>query len=159
MISQHGFRIGDDMTHRSVFRLMTTLALAATAIAIHAQTTPPEGKGAQIDETKLEKRTRAVQCVAGQNITLDGVLLDIPLAAIQATGGCRVVIKNSHIKSAAAIQLTDASAATIENSLIEGAVAIQMTDDATASIKSSTIRGRIEKAGAKLTDLGDNKWK
>jgi hypothetical protein len=148
------------MTHRSILGTLATLALAASAgIALGAQTAPPEGKGAQIDESKLEKRTRAVVCTAGQNVTLDGVLLDIPEAAIQAIGGCRVTIRNSHVKSAAALQLTGSSSATIENSLIEGAVAIQMTDGAGASIKSSTIRGRIERAGATLTDLGDNKWK
>jgi hypothetical protein len=145
------------MTHRFGIAL-TTLALAST-ISLAAQTAPTEGKGAQIDESKLEKRTSAVQCVAGQEIMLDGVLLDIQGAAIQATAGCHVTIRNSHIKSAAALQLTGASSATIENSLIEGAVAIQMTADATASVKSSTIRGRVERSGARLTDLGDNRWR
>jgi hypothetical protein len=146
------------MINRSVRGVITAGLVAAAAIALGAQTAPPEGKGAQIDESKLEKRTRPVVC-ASQSITLDGVLLDIPDAAIQATGGCKLTIRNSHIKSAAALQLTGSSSATIENTLIEGSVAIQMTDGASASVKSSTIRGRVERAGAKFIDLGDNKWK
>jgi hypothetical protein len=141
------------------------LAMAATlacggAIALGAQTATTEGKGAQIDETKLETRTRAVACAGNQNVTLDGVLLSIPDAPIQAVGNCKVTIKNSHVKGAAALQLAGNSDVTIENSLIEGAVAIQLTDNAGVSIKSSTIRGRIEKVGnVKFRDLGDNKWK
>jgi len=148
------------MKDRSGSLMAATLALVASAaLALGAQTAPPEGKGAQIDESKLEKRTRPVVCAASQTITLDNVLLDIPETAIQAIGGCKVTIRNSHVKSAAAVQLTGNASATIENSLIEGAVAIQMTDGASASIKSSTIRGRIERSGARLMDLGDNRWK
>lgn len=135
-------------------------AIACGTIAIAAQTAPAEGKGAQIDETKLEKRTRAVACAANQNVTLDGVLLDIADAPIQAVGNCKVTIRNSHVKGAAALQLGGNSDVTIENSLIEGAVALQLTDNAGVSIKSSTIRGRIERVGnVKFRDLGDNKWK
>ncbi|HEV3141799.1 MAG TPA: hypothetical protein VGY57_14840 [Vicinamibacterales bacterium] len=150
------------MTNRTGLRILTSLAALACGgvISLAAQSTPAEGKGAQIDESKLQKRTRAVACAANQNITLDGVLLDIADAPIQAIGNCKVTIKNSHVKGAAAVQLAGSSDVTIENSLIEGAVAIQLTENAGVSIKSSTIRGKIERAGnVNFKDLGDNKWK
>src|SRR5215470_4918599 len=119
--------------------------LAATTAA--AQGTGAKPKGATIDESKLEKRTRAVSCL-GDTVTLDGVLLRIDAVAIAASGSCKVVIRNSHVAGGAiAIQLTGTSTVTIENSLIEGPLALQMTGDVTASVKSSTIRGGSQRVG------------
>lgn len=135
------------------------MLLASTTAA--GQTTAAKAKGATIDETKLEKRSRPVSCNGVETITLDGVLLRVDAVAVAATGNCKVIIKNSHVSSAGvAVQLAGTSAVTVENSIIEGAVAFQLTGDPTASVKSSTIRGGTQRLGdAKLRDLGDNIWK
>ncbi|HYM21916.1 MAG TPA: hypothetical protein VEU08_01850 [Vicinamibacterales bacterium] len=151
------------MTRRIGSRMLAAAAALACGTAItFAQSAPPgskDGKGAQIDDAKLQKRTRAVSCV-NDSVTLDGVLLDasggVPVQAV----GCTVTIKNSHLKGMGGIQISGMSTVNIENSLIEGTTALQLTDGADVSIKSSTIRGRIQRVGnVKLHDLGDNKWK
>lgn len=136
------------------------LCLAAATTAAQPQTPPAKPKGATIEEAKLEKRTRAVSCV-GDTVTLDGVLLRVDTIAVNATGSCNVVIRNSHVVGTAiAVQLSGTSSATIENSIVEGALALQMAGDTTASVKSSTIRGGAQRVGgAKVRDLGDNIWK
>ena len=120
-----------------------------------------EVKGAQIDETKLEKRTSKVQCLGNQTVSLVGVSLRLQDVASEAAGGCKVIIRNSHVSGAVAIQLVGPGDVTVENSIIEGTTNwIQMSGSATVSVKSSTIRGGTQRVGgAKLSDLGGNDWK
>ncbi len=140
---------------RVIGAAVAALLAGATASAQSA----PKPKGATIDESKLDKRTRAISCLS-DTVTLDGVLLRTDAVAIAASGSCKVVIKNSHIVgSAIGIQLTGDTTATIENSIVEGALALQMTGDTVVSVKSSTIRGGSQRVGGKLEDLGDNIWK
>src|SRR6184192_1066686 len=102
------------MTNRTSARVLASmLALACSgAVGVAAQ---GEKKGAQIDETKLEKRPRKVECIGNTTVSLVGVSLRLQDVAIEATGGCKVVIRNSHISGSVAIQLVRPAEVTIEN--------------------------------------------
>ena len=148
------------MKRRIGSRILAAAAALACGTAITlAQAAPPEGKGAQLDESRLEKRTRGVMCV-NDSVTLDGVLLDAAAGVPVQAVGCKVTIRNSHLKGMGGVQISGMSTVSIENSLVEGTTALQLTDGADVSIKSSTIRGRIQRVGdVKVHDLGDNKWR
>ena len=118
------------------------------------------GEGANIDESKLKRRTDPVQCRGVELVKLDGVLLEADRVAVEALGQCRVQITNSKIVGRVALMTAGNATATVENSIIEGGVAIQVTGTSSSAVRSSTIRGRVQKlqSGA-VRDLGQNLWR
>jgi hypothetical protein len=118
------------------------------------------GRGAVIDESRLERQTHPVSCKGGNSIDLSEVLLRVEDIAVETVGGCVVRIRNSHIVGDVALQSTGATTVTIENSIIEGRVALALKGSVMVSVQSSTIRGAVQKVGAaNLRDLGGNLWR
>jgi hypothetical protein len=117
----------------------------------------PSGRGANIDETRLEQLTRPVTCRAEGTVDLDNVLLRVDGDAVSTVGGCRIHIRNSHIIGSTAIRAVGSSIVTVENSIIEGRTAFHLEGSVDMSVKSSTVRGEIQKLGSvSLRDLGSN---
>jgi hypothetical protein len=117
----------------------------------------PSGKGANIDDARLEQLTRPVSCTATGTENLVGVLLRVDGIAVSTVGGCRIIIRNSHIIGDTAIRAMGSSTVTIENSIVEGRVALQLQGSVNMSVQSSTLRGAINRVGdARLSDLGNN---
>jgi len=113
--------------------------------------------GADIDESRLQRRPRAVACVGREVIELTDVLLRADAVAVMASGDCEVRIKNSHIVGSIGVQVAGGGNVTIENSIIEGPVALQLAAGGVVSVQSSTIRGQVQRAGAvTLRDKGGN---
>jgi hypothetical protein len=113
--------------------------------------------GADIDESRLQRRPRAVACVGREVIELTDVLLRADAVAVMASGDCEVRIKNSHIAGSIGVQVAGGGNVTIENSIIEGPVALQLAAGGIVSVQSSTIRGQVQRAGAvTLRDKGGN---
>ena len=122
---------------------------------------PPsgDGRGAVIDENRLEQRSRPVACTGDNNVTLSNVLLRVDGVAVTGVGSCDIRIRNSHIIGDTAVQVTGSTNVAIENSIIEGRVALSLTGSADMSVKSSTIRGSVQRVGpTQLKDLGGNVW-
>ena len=118
-----------------------------------------DGRGAVIDESRLEQRSRPVACTGDNNVTLSNVLLRVDGVAVQGVGSCDIRIRNSHIIGDVAVQVTGSTNVAIENSIIEGRVALSLTGSADMSVKSSTIRGPVQRIGStQLKDLGGNVW-
>jgi hypothetical protein len=119
------------------------------------RSTQPGGKGASIDETRLERHA-PVACVGSQVIELTGVVVRTDSVAISSANGCEVRIKDSHIVGPVAVQAAGGTV-TIENTIIEGGrFAVQMAGDSTVSIKSSTVTGDVQRAAGSFKDLGNN---
>jgi hypothetical protein len=126
-----------------------------------AQSSNPSGRGAVIDESRLERRTRPVACKGDGSIDLSDVLLTVDDVAVTSVGSCSVHIRNSHIVGDVAVQSTGGTTVTIVNSIIEGrAAALQLKGAVNMSVQSSTIRGPVQRVGeASLRDLGGNLWR
>lgn len=130
------------------------------AMAPVAEARSSAAPGANIDESKLKKRTSAVQCTAIQSVDLDGVLIDVDKVAVQALGQCQMRIKNSKLVGRIALQVTGNATVTLENSILKGVVAIQGTGATVISVRSSTITGTVQKLqSANVEDLGQNVWR
>jgi hypothetical protein len=116
--------------------------------------------GANIDESRLERRKDPVRCIGSETIRLDGVLLEADRVAVEALGKCAVHITNSRVVGRVALQVAGDSNVKIENSIIEGSVAIQASQTATVEAHASTIRGRVRKLqSGEVKDLGENVWR
>jgi hypothetical protein len=154
----------------AVWGVVVAGSLTVTA-ATPAQDTAPAKAGAQagapaaaaadgatIDETRLKSRPGPVKCMGVESVELDGVLLRVDAIAIQASGECRVIIKNSRVVGRDAVVATGKASITFENSIVEGSLRIM--GDTVTSFKSSTVRGRIRKLQkAEVKDLGHNVWR
>lgn len=125
-----------------------------------APSSDSSGRGAVIDESRLERRTRPVFCKGDNSIDLIDVLLRVEDVAVETLGSCVVHIRNSHIVGNVAVQSTGGTTVTIENSIIEGRVALALKGSVMVSVQSSTIRGAVQRVGAtNLRDLGGNLWR
>jgi hypothetical protein len=125
-----------------------------------SQSADSSGKGAVIDESRLERRTRPISCTGDNSVDLTDVLLKVDDVAIETLGSCVVHIRNSHIIGSTGVKSTGSAAVTIENSIIEGRVALSLTGSVNMSVQSSTIRGTVQRVGStNLRDLGGNLWR
>src|SRR5262249_43537261 len=120
----------------------------------------PQGRGAAIDESRLERRNRPIFCVDSNSEDLNNVLLRVEDVAVASDGACEIRIRNSYIIGDTALKITGATNVAIDNSVIEGRVALWLEGSPNVSVRSSTIRGAVQKNGAvNLTDLGGNLWR
>jgi hypothetical protein len=132
----------------------------ASGGASSAQSSDSGGRGAVIDESRLERRTRPISCIGANSADLNDVLLSVSGVAVESVGGCVVHIRNSHIVGDVAVKATGNTTVTIENSIIEGRLALRLEGGTNVSVQSSTIRGNVQKIGeAGLRDLGGNLWR
>jgi len=117
------------------------------------------GRGATVDDARLNRQSRPVSCRADGTVNLVDVLLQVDGVAIDTVGGCRIVVRNSHIIGDVALQAVGGSTIVIENSIVEGRVALALQGSVNASVQSSTIRGPVSRKGSvNLRDLGGNLW-
>src|SRR5262245_42174572 len=117
------------------------------------------GRGATVDDARLNRQSRPVSCRADGTVNLVDVLLQVDGVVIDTVGGCRIVVRNSHIIGDVALQAVGGSTIVIENSIIEGRVALALQGSVNASVQSSTIRGPVSRKGSvNLRDLGGNLW-
>ena len=101
-----------------------------------------------------------VQCTGFRSVELDGVLIDTPGTAIDATGSCRVVIRNSEIRSQdVAIAATGLSQIEIIDSVVIGRTnSLDATGTAQVSARGTEFRGAFVTRGlAKFDDRGGNR--
>jgi hypothetical protein len=126
----------------------------------NTQSSDPAGRGAVIDESRLERRTRPISCIGGNSEDLNDVFLQVSEVAVDSVGACVVHIRNSHIVGDVAIKGTGSTTVSIENSIIEGRIALQLMGSTNVSVRSSTIQGTVQKIGSvTLRDLGGNLWR
>jgi hypothetical protein len=117
------------------------------------------GRGANVDDARLNRQSRPVSCRADGTVNLVDVLLQVDGIAIDTVGGCRIFVRNSHIIGDVALQAVGGSTIVIENSIMEGRVALALQGSVNASVQSSTIRGPVSRKGSvNLRDLGGNLW-
>ncbi len=119
----------------------------------------PSGRGANVDDARLDRQNRPVYCKAEGTVNLVNVYLRVDGVAIDIVGGCRVFVRNSHIIGDVALQAVGGSTIVIENSIMEGRTALALQGSVNASVQSSTIRGPVGRKGSvNLRDLGGNLW-
>jgi secreted trypsin-like serine protease len=93
-------------------------------------------------------------------VELDGVVSDTPGVAIDTTGTCRVVIRNSEIRSqGVAIAATGMSQVEVIDSVVVGRTgSVDATGAAQISARGSEFRGEFVVRGlAKFDDRGGNR--
>ena len=119
----------------------------------------PSGRGANVDDARLNRQNRPVSCRSEGTVNLVDVLLRVDGVAIDTVGGCRILIRNSHIIGDVALQAVGGATIVIENSIMEGRTAMALQGSVNASVQSSTIRGPVSRKGSvNLRDLGGNVW-
>src|SRR5262249_5375444 len=89
-VGADGIRVQDDARARDTGAGRRAPAGGSTA-------PDPSGRGANIDDARLERLTRPVACRAEGTVDLDNVLLRIDGVAVSTVGGCKIHIRNSHI--------------------------------------------------------------
>ena len=123
-----------------------------------------DGSGSQGAIKEKTRRTTPVFCRAASEMRLDNVFLDIATGdAIDAEGGCTLLIRHSQVKAASGWGLIVQGGATIviEDSVIEGrSGSMSIQDGGEVSAKDSTFRGRFaRRPEAEFTDKGGNTFR
>jgi outer membrane protein OmpA-like peptidoglycan-associated protein len=133
--------------------------------AARSRTGTPAASGAAAATTPAPARRELraatpVQCTGVRVVELDSVLIDTPGIAIESTGSCRVVIRNSEIRSQdVAIAATGMSQVEIIDSVVVGRTgSVGATGAAQVSARGTEFRGELVTRGlAKFDDRGGNR--
>jgi outer membrane protein OmpA-like peptidoglycan-associated protein len=121
---------------------------------------PAPAGGASAGARRDLRPAQPVQCTGVRTVELDSVLIDTPGTAIDTTGSCRVVIRNSEIRSqGVAIAATGLSQIEIIDSVVIGRQnSLSATGAAQISARGTEFRGAVATIGlSKFDDRGGNR--
>lgn len=121
---------------------------------------PAGGAAASAGARRDLRPAQPVQCTGVRTVELDSVLIDTPGTAIDTTGSCRVVIRNSEIRSqGVAIAATGLSQIEIIDSVVVGRQnSLSATGAAQISARGTEFRGALATIGlSKFDDRGGNR--
>lgn len=144
----------------TVVDVPTTGAARSTGAAAASAATGSAGGSASAATGRNLRQAQPVQCSGLRSVQLDGVIIDAPGIAIEASGSCVVQIRNSEIRSGAvAIAATGMSTVTIVDSVVVGRLgAVGASGSAVVNAQGSEFQGAIVKSGlANFNDRGGNR--
>lgn len=118
------------------------------------------GAAAAAPAPRALRAAMPLQCSGTRVVELDGVLIDTADVAVEASGTCRVVIRNSEIRSrSVAIAASGMSSIEIVDSVVDGRQAsVEASGTAVLTARGSEFRGAVQKSGlAAFNDRGGNR--